>query len=74
MNRVLWLASIAACLLIGGCAEPAGNPTTTTASEAAAKPFAAPDANGEFDYYADADFQSLLDSNTVVVVNFTADW
>ncbi len=64
MKRLLCL--LPAGLLLIGCAEPAAEQPDTaqgTAAEAS-----------DFDYFADADFQSTLADNNVVVVNFTADW
>jgi len=65
MKRLLCL--LPAGLLLIGCSEPAAEQPDTSAQGATAEA-------SDFDYFADADFESILADNNVVVVNFTADW
>ena len=72
MKHSIRLASLFACLVMLGCGEPAD--TTSTADVADAPDAAETAKDVSFDFVKDADFASTLESNGVVVANFTADW
>ena len=68
MRHLLLLAAIMGCITFAGC-NPKPSPDTSQT-----KPDTSKTSKVNLDYFQDADFESTLKENAVVVVMFTADY